>query len=288
MRQNRTDYPGRKAEMYQQLQEVPKRYSVMALVNMEKVRSSQVLPLRKKLQGDVMFFNIKDRIAKKALNATGIAGIGKIVDRLTGQCMLMLTDMSPFRLNLMLAKNRMMLPARAGDVASIDVVVKEQNTGIAPGPMLTEFKEAKIPTKIDQGTIWIMKDTVPVKKGEAIPEKLAPLLTKLNIKPVEAGISLECALEDGVLYSNEEMTIDMEAVQGEFALCHQEATSLAIEAAYAVPESMGAILAKAAASARSVSVESGFATDETAGAVLQRAHAHGVALADTSKDYAPE
>ncbi len=35
----------------------------------------------------------------------------------------------------------------------MDVVVPTKNTGIAPGPMLTEFKENKIPTKIDQGTI---------------------------------------------------------------------------------------------------------------------------------------
>ena len=47
--------------------------------------------------------------------------------------------------------------------------------------MLTDFKEAKIPTKIDQGTIWITEETIPVKKGEAVPEKIAALLTKLDI-----------------------------------------------------------------------------------------------------------
>ena len=46
-----------------------------------------------------------------------------------------------------------MLAARGGDIASMDVVVEPKNTGIAPGPMLTEFKENGIATKIDQGTI---------------------------------------------------------------------------------------------------------------------------------------
>lgn len=281
MHLNRDTYPKKKVQMYQQLQELPKKYRVLALVKMEKVRSSQVLPLRKKLGNDVKFVNVKDRIAKKALEAAGVAGIGGILDRLTGQCMLLLTNISPFKLGILLAKNKMMLHARAGDVANMDVLVREQNTGVAPGPMLTEFKEAKIPTKIDQGTIWIMKDTVPAKKGDVISEQLAPLLTKLNIKPVEARISLECALEDGTLYDREEIAIDTDAVWDEFAACSQEAMNLAVHAAYAVPESIAAILRRAHASAMNVSAESGFVTSETAGIVLQRAQAHAATLAES-------
>ena len=37
-----------------------------------------------------------------------------------------------------------MMGARGGDIASIDIIVPAKNTGIAPGPMLTEFKEAGI------------------------------------------------------------------------------------------------------------------------------------------------
>ena len=106
-----------------------------------------------------------------------------------------------------------MMMARGGDIASVDVVVPAKNTGIAPGPMLTEFKEAGIPTKIDQGTIWIAKDSTPVLKGEAINEKLAAILGKLDIKPVEAGITLFTALEDGLKYAEEEMIIDVEKVR---------------------------------------------------------------------------
>ena len=94
-----------------------------------------------------------------------------------------------------------MMAARGGDLASFDIVVPAKNTGIAPGPMLTEFKEAGIPTKIDQGTIWIAKETTPAKKGDTINEKLAAILGKLDIKPVEAGISLYSAVEEGRKYT---------------------------------------------------------------------------------------
>ncbi|KEQ57011.1 50S ribosomal protein L10 [Marine Group I thaumarchaeote SCGC AAA799-E16] len=287
MHENRTTYPKRKAQMFQQLQELPKKYKVMAVIKMNKVRSTQILPLRKTLKDDVEFFSIKDKVAQKALENSDIPGMKDMIGEFKGQIMLMFTNMSPFKLNVLLAKNKIMMMARGGDIASIDVVVQEKNTGIAPGPMLTEFKEAGIPTKIDQGTIWIAKDSTPVKKGEAINEKLAAILGKLDIKPVEAGISLYTALEDGLKYAEEEMIIDVDKIRDEFAQAHQEAISLSIEVAHVTPENIEQILAKAAQSARSVSVESGYMTDETKEQILQKADAQARSIAGQAKDYTP-
>jgi len=287
MHENRTSYPKRKTQMYQQIQELPKQYKVLALVKMTKVRASQILPLRKKLKGEVEFVSIKDKIAQKALEKVDIPGIKEMIGELTGQCLFMFTNMSPFKLNVLLAKNKIMLAARGGDISSIDIVVPEKNTGIAPGPMLTEFKDAGIPTKIDQGTIWISKETTPVKKGGVINEKLAPLLGKLDIKPVEAGIALYSAIEDGLKYSQDEMVIDVEKIRDEFAQAHQQAVSLSIEAAYVTPENISQILSKAVQSARSVSIESGFMTDETKEQILQKADSQAKALASQAKDYTP-
>ena len=285
MHENRTSYPKRKTEMYQQLQEIPKKYKVLAVIKMNKVRSTQILPLRKALKGDVEFFSIKDKVAKRAFDKLDVPGIKEIADKLTGQCMFLFTNMSPFKLNVLLAKNKIMMAARGGDIASIDITVPEKNTGIAPGPMLTEFKEAGIPTKIDQGTIWIAKDTTPVQKGEPINEKLASILGKLDIKPVEAGISLYSALEEGSVYAEEEMIIDVEKIREQFGQAYQEATSLSIEAAYVTPDNISQILSKASQSARSVSVESGFMTDDTKEQILQRADAQARAVASQAKDY---
>ena len=119
MHENRTSYPKRKAQMYQQLQELPKKYKVLALIKMYKVRSTQILPLRKVLKDDVEFVSIKDKVAQKALEKLDVPGIKDMVGELTGQCMFMFTNMSPFKLNVILAKNKIMMVARGGDVASI-------------------------------------------------------------------------------------------------------------------------------------------------------------------------
>jgi len=288
MHENRTKYPKRKTQLYQQIQELPKKYQVIALVRMEKVRASQLLPLRKKFKGEVEIMSIKDKVAQKALETLDVPGIKNVIDKLTGQCLFMFTNMSPFKLNVLLGKNKILLLARAGDQASMDVVIPAKNTGVAPGPILTDFKEAGVPTKIDQGTIWITKDTTPAKKGETISAKLAVLLGKLDIKAVEAGIALDTALEKGVVYAKEEMVIDVEKFRNELAKAHQEAISLSIEAAYITTDNIEQILSKAAQSSRSVALEAGYLTDENKEEILQKGHSQAQGLAGKAKDYKPE
>lgn len=285
MYENRQKWPAKKEKMYSQLQEMPSRYGVVAIVRMEKVRASQILSLRKRLRGDVEFVNIKGKVTKKALAGLEIPGIAEVASQVKGQCMFLFTNMSPFKLNVLLARNKVMLAARGGDTASVDVTIPAKNTGIAPGPMLTEFKEANVPTKIDQGTIWITKDTLAAKRGETISPKLAALLGKLDIKAVEAGVELAAALEAGLFYTREDLIVDVDAVREAIAAAHGEATSLSIEAAYVTPENAAAILARASQAASSLASESGYLTPETAPAVLSRASAAAQGLAAAAKGY---
>ena len=149
--------------------------------------------------------------------------------------------------------------------------------------MLTDFKEAKIPTKIDQGTIWITEETIPVKKGEAVPEKIAALLTKLDIKPVEAGIVLDGAFEDNLMYSAEDLLVDVTAVSQEFASSYAKALALSIEIGYVTAENIREILGKASRNAVAVSTESGYPTKTTIKPILQKANAQASSVASSSK-----
>ena len=288
MHQNRTKYPQKKVQMYQQIQVLPKRYNVIALVRMEKVRSSQLLPLRKKFKGEVEIVSIKDKVAQKALAGIKMPAIENMADKLVGQCVLMFTNMSPFKLNILLGKNKIMMAARGGDITSKEVVIKAGNTGITPGPILTDFKEAGITTKIDQGTVWITKDSTVAKKGDVISAKLATLLSKLDVKPVEAGISLDSAVAEGIMYAKDEMVIDVEKYRNAFAQAYQEALALSMEIGYVTKENITLLLAKVAQGARSVAVEVGYLTDETKEQVLQKANAQARVLASKAKNYTPE
>ncbi|HEX7034067.1 MAG TPA: 50S ribosomal protein L10, partial [Nitrososphaera sp.] len=276
----RKHYPKKKRLMYQELQELPTKYNVIALSNMTKVRATQLMAIRKKFRDDIKIRIIKNKVAIRAFEKVqNVAGLDQLKNQLEGQCALMFTNISPFKLNLIFAQNKVFLPAKGGDIATKEIVVPAGNTGITPGPVLSEFKVANVPTKIDQGTIWVSKDTVVAKPGDVISMQLASLLSKLNVKPIEAGIAVNFAIAEGLLFKEEDLKIDLEEYKTELVRSFQEALALATEVGYVTPETIKPMLAKAQQQARSVAAEAGYVTPETADFVLPRANAKAQAVA---------
>ena len=281
----RKHYPKKKRVMYQELQDLPGKYSVIALSKMTKVRATQLMAIRKKFRNDIKIRIIKNKVAIRAFEKVkGVAGIESLSKQLEGQCALMFTNISPFRLNLIFAQNKVFLAAKGGDIASKDIVVPAGNTGIAPGPVLSEFKVANVQTRIDQGTIWVSKDTVVARPGDVISTPLASLLSKLNVKPIEAGIAVNFAIAEGLLFKEQDLRIDLEEYMDELVRSFQQALALATEAGYMTPETVKPLLVKAQQQARSLAAEAGYVSPDTADFVLPRAQAKAQALAGKAKE----
>lgn len=281
----RKSYPKKKRLMYEELQELPKNYNVIALSKMTKVRATQLMAIRKKFRNDIRIRIIKNKVALRAFEKVkGVAGLENLSKQLEGQCALMFTNISPFRLNLIFAQNKVFLPAKGGDVATKDIVIPAGNTGIAPGPVLSEFKVANVPTKIDQGTIWVSKDTVVARPGDAISMQLASLMSKLNIKPIEAGIAVNFAVAEGLLFKEQDLRINLDEYREELVRSFQEALALASEAGYITPETLQPLIVKADQQARSLAAEAGYITPNTADFVLSRAQAKALAVAEKAKE----
>ncbi len=276
-------YPQKKVDMYNRLIELSQKHKVIAMVKMEKVRATQLMQVRKKFRGEIKIMMIKNNVAKKALANVKVKGMDKIMEVLEGQYAFMFTDMDPFKLYLALDKSKIYLPAKGGNVATDEIIVPAGNTGLPPGPVLTEFKEAKVPTKIDSGSVWIAEDTVVAKPGDAISHKLASLLGKLGIKPIQAGMSINMALQEGVLYREQDLRIDIEEIKQDLATSFNAALSLAVNAAYATKESIEHLLRKAFGNAKALSTNSGYITTETVKEVLYSAESKALALYEKAK-----
>jgi large subunit ribosomal protein L10 len=249
--------------MYQQLQQLPKEYSVIALSKMAKVRATQLMTIRKKFRDEIKIRIVKNEVAKRAFeNIKDIRGIDNLSGQLAGQNALMFTDINPFRLNSILSENKVFMSAKGGDIASKEILIPTGNTGITPGPVLSEFKEANVATKIDQGSIWVNRDTVVAKPGQIISQKLASLLSKLNIKPIEAGISVSFAISDGLVFKESDLSINLAEYKNNLVQSFQEAIALA--------------------------TETGYVTEETINPLIIRAHQHAKALARKSQYFSPE
>ena len=284
--QQRKHYPKKKRVMYQELQELPTQYNVIALSKMTKVRATQLMAIRKKFRKDIKIRIIKNKVAMRAFEKIQgkVSGLEGIKKELEGQCALMFTNISPFKLNLIFAQNKVFLAAKGGDIATKDILIPAGNTGIAPGPVLSEFKVANVPTKIDQGTIWVNKDTVVAKPGDTISMALASLMSKLNIKPIEAGIAVNFAIAEGLLFKEQDLRINLAEYREELVRSFQQALALATEAGYVTPETVKPMLAKAQQHAKSLAAEAGYVTPETAEFVLPRAQGKAQAVAGKAKE----
>jgi large subunit ribosomal protein L10 len=243
------------------------------------------MAIRKKFRSDIKIRIIKNKVAMRAFEKVqGVAGIESLSKQLEGQCALMFTNISPFKLNLIFAQNKVFLPAKGGDIATKEIAVPAGNTGLIPGPVLSEFKVANVPTKIDQGTIWVAKDTIVARPGDVISMPLASLLSKLNVKPIEAGIAVNFAIAEGLLFKEQDLRINLEEYRTELVRSFQQALALATEAGYMVPETVKPLLVKAQQQAKSLAAEAGYVTPETADFVLPRAQAKAQAVAGKAKE----
>jgi large subunit ribosomal protein L10 len=286
---NRSSYPEKKVKLYDDLQDLARSYNVIALSKMTKVRSAQLMSIRKKFRNDIKILTIKNKVAQRSFEKIfdDVKGLEFLNHELEGQCALMFTNISPFKLNLTFDKNKIFLPAKGGDIAPNELVIPAGNTGINPGPVLSEFKESKVPTKIDQGTIWVSKDTVVAKPGDVISQKLAALLSKLNIKPIEAGIAVNFAISEGLEFKEKDLKIVIEEYVQDLVRSYQEALALSVEAAYFSKETIPLILAKAKQHALSLSSESGYISPDTVELVISRANSIATILSQQldSKGY---
>ena len=61
----RKSYPKKKRLLYQELQELPTKYNVIALSKMTKVRATQLMAIRKKFRNDIKIRIIKNKVAMR-------------------------------------------------------------------------------------------------------------------------------------------------------------------------------------------------------------------------------
>jgi large subunit ribosomal protein L10 len=282
--QAQREYSEKKISTVDKISKLSNKYPVIVVTQLSKVRSAQLMAVRKVLRGNAEIVVVKNKLAKLALKKAGIKNADELLKHFTGQNALLFSNLDPFKLFLLLEKNRVSLAARAGDIAPVDIVVPAGNTGQPAGPVLSEFREAGIPTRIESGSIWIVKDSVAAKAGTQISPKLASLLSKLGIKPIRAGLSIALAYENGLIYAAETVAIDLEKYRESLLSGFASSRALAVYIGYVTKDTAPEIIAKAYREAMALAVEVGEITSESAPAIFGKAEAEAGALMAKAKE----
>lgn len=193
--------------------------------------------------------------------------------------MLILTNINPFELAAVFRKGKEKVAAKPGQIAPFDIIVPVGDTDLAPGPALSELKNAGINAMIKAGKIAVQKDSTVAKKGEKIPLAVAKALMTLGIKPLESRMYLDAALENDVLYTRDSLEVDEEKVLADLVKAMQLANNLSINVAYPTSGNVKLLLGKAFNEAKGLAIKAGAYEPEVMDQVLAKALAEAKALA---------
>ena len=273
----------KKSRLVEEVAKLLKECPTVVVFGLTAVRANTVHEMRKKLRDVASIKVLKKNLFIKACRQGGRPELEKLVEGLSGPLGFIFAKVSAFKLALIMEKSKVPMFAKAGEKADFDVWVPEVNTGLPPGPILSDFGKLKIPTRIEGGQVWIAKDTLVAKKGDEISQLLASLLSKLGIKSVLRGLSIIRAYEDGVILNGSDLLIDLEEIRQSLRNSLSTALLLALAVSYITSETLPLLLSKAKREADALAVGAGYVTAETVPLLFAKALAETNALARAVK-----
>lgn len=255
------------------IKEILTEHKLVGIASLQKVRASQLQELKKSMAGKVYLRVLKNTLMKLAIDELNQQELKKLEQFLDGSNVYLFTDLNPFKLALLLERGKVKTTAKSGDTAAMDVVVPSGNTGQPPGPFISQLNSVGLPTRIESGSVWVSKDTLVVRKGEEINERLAGVLSKLGIKAVELGISMRAVYDNGLVIIGDQLKIDIDATKKSVEQHSQEAFALAMGISYPTKETIKPLLQTAHQKAVALAVSAAVPTKETIGDLIRKANA---------------
>ena len=199
-----------KKEVVNEFKELVNEYDVVAAVNVEGLPAKQLSEMRANLRGNAVVRVGKKTLMGRALEAEGEKGIMELTENFRGMPALLFTNENPFSLFQRLKETKTPAPIKAGQEAPKDIVIPEGPTDFAPGPIIGELGNFGVKAGIEGGKVAVKNDTVVAKEGETVGEDLAGILGRLGIQPMEIGLNITAAYQDGDILTRTTLDIDVD------------------------------------------------------------------------------
>jgi large subunit ribosomal protein L10 len=256
-----------------------KESNMVGLVNVEGVGAKQLSGIRENLRGSAVMKMARNTLMIRALEKSSKKNMKDLAKFVRGPVAFIFSNQDPFALSKFLRENKTAAPAKGGQVAPKNIIVPAMNTGVAPGPFISELAALKIPSRVKGGVIHITDDTVAVKAGDVISNAMAQMLTRLGIEPLELQLKLIAAYTDGEVLTADSFEIDLEALFKEVILGHQLAINLSVNTGIPTTETIPLIIAKANMEAKNLALSIDFFVPEMLEQFLSKANSEAFALA---------
>lgn len=270
-----------KKEEVKELKSLIDSHEVIGIVDLLNIPARQLQKMRQSLNEKATIRMSKKNLMDLAFEDSNNnkENITDLSQYMKGQPAIVFTNMNPFKLFKILEDNKTAAPAKAGNIATSDIIVPAGDTGFEPGPLLGELQQVGIPAKIDKGKIVVEKDHVVVKEGEPVSKDVASMLTRLDINPMEVGIDLKAAYEDQSVYTSDLLTIDEEKTLADVQSAFSQAFNLSVNAEIPTKKTIVAIIQNANTKSINLAMGASILTSETTEPLIALANAQMLALA---------
>jgi large subunit ribosomal protein L10 len=239
---------------------------VTAVVGLRGVPASALQTMRRELRERGHPITVATNSAiRHALEkaAASRPALRPLLEQVTDQTALLAAEGNPFALYQEFLRTRSPTPARGGEVAPKDILVPAGTTNFKPGPIVGELQHAGFPAAIEKGKVILKKDTMIVHAGQTISREVATMLARLEIFPLEVGLSLRAVVDGTTFYPPEVLAVDLEAERAGLARAARAALGLAVELGYATRETMPLLVARAHRRALGLALAAGYISKET-------------------------
>jgi len=268
-----------KSEKVKEIKDLVQKFEAIGIADLRKVRAHQLQELRRELKNTAYLRVAKNALVERAISESeDKPNIEMLRGNLKGSNLLLFTNLNPFKLALILERSKVKAFAKAGDIATDDVIVPAGNTGQPPGPIISQLGSVGIPTRIESGSVWVNRDTVVARKGDVISESLAPILSKLGIKPVEMGLSLKAVYDDGIVILGEQLRLNLDDHRKSLIEAYTQAFNISLDAAYPVPENISLLIKIASQEAYNLAINASIPSSETIRDLIMKAYFEAMAL----------
>jgi len=271
-----------------EVEELAKKMSkskVVGIVNIEGIPSKQLQQMRKSLKSKAEIRVSKKNLITRAFEKAKLTGMTK---HLNGSLGIIFSDSDPFKLSKIIESGKISAPPKAGSVSPQDIVVPAGDTSLPPGPVIGDLQQAKIKAKIEGGKIVITEDSLVVKEGDVISPEVASALARLGIEPIEIGLQLKAAYEDGTIYTSDVLHIDEAETLERIRTAYANSLNLAMDTGIYNKVTVPLLLSDAHRKALNLATKAEILTKETIKTFLAKASAHASALKSIIPESAPQ
>lgn len=273
--------PQWKKDEVEDIKKLISAYSSIGIVGVHGIPSNQLQLMRKNLRSIANIKMCRNNFVDRAL-AESSDDIKKMNKYIVDQTALLFTNENPFKLYKLLDEGKTSAPIKAGGIAPKEIVVQQGPTSFPPGPIVGELQGVGIPAGIEGGKVVIRETKTVAKKGDVVDAKLASILSRLEIHPVELGLDLRVVYEKGIIYESTVLAIDETKYVSDLASAVQRAFNLSVNAAYPTKATIGTLLAKAASQSKNLAINAEIIIPAVMDVLLAKANMQMLSLAQVA------